>query len=160
MALYCMMSSIKMGRNCNMNVPKCLSNISPRWAKLLDTYSIEEIHSSYFPLDSERVNKGEDYSTLEEGLKTSLDISQFNCCIVGEAHNLLNLREAGSHENEYHCKECQSFSMQFYNEMESHIDLGEEFDEGYYEETIEQFCEHIGEQHPELIKNSDEVCEK
>jgi len=143
-----------------MNVPKCLSNISPRWAKVLDEYSINDIMSNVFTKD-DIIDNDDDNALYELEVSAgekALSIQSFNCCIVGEAYNF-SRTEASDYE--YGCHTCYRFSMDFCNKLEVTRDEYEETsDEAEYnvalldyENLIEKFCEHIGSEHPELIKN-------
>ncbi len=158
-----------------MNVPKCLSKISPIWAKILDEYSISDIVEGIFvsPTNDnpniERFNnsdENEQYRQSDVLENQLLDINAFECCIVGEAFNLNPDNKwndsPDNPEKRYNgCRTCVEHSLSFCDMLEA---LDNPHDDNIsiedYEEHIELFCEHIGSKHPELIKNSDEVCEK
>ncbi len=155
-----------------INVPKCLSKISPRWAKLLELYSIPEIINGCFVEDKHFDLGDEEYEAndLATQMETDvLNINQFDCCIVGEAYGCHDLKscEGDFDEPEYHCRTCKRFSMDFLGYLEDmyhaescHCDEDDEcssYTEEDYEGLIEQFCEHIGSVHPQLIK-SEEAC--
>lgn len=152
-----------------MNVPKCLTNISPRWAKILDTYSISDVLAyTFLPTNHglENISRHDEdllYQAEVDGIP-QLRIGNFACCIVGEAWNLNEDNELN--DNRYgDCRECYNHSMRFCTMLEE-IDGGyescdEETDISItdYEAEIELFCEHIGSEHPELIKNDEVDCE-
>lgn len=148
-----------------MNVPDCLTNISPRWAKILKTYSIGEIINGTFTPDNVAIPNDDNNSLYELEQKGTqiARIGDFSCCIVGEAH-LFDTENDSMVGNRYKdCGTCYSFSMAFCTELEA-LDDGSDSSEALesmlceYEDRLELFCEHIGDEHPELIKNQGE-CE-
>jgi len=148
-----------------MNVPSCLKSISPRWATILEMYGIDEIINGVFPPDNSFIDiedENEIYKRQRQGNVDILDISQFSCCIVGEAHNLRNFKPDRTAENpqvnEYDCHECENMSYNFYNMMVDMEDDDTMYSDEDFEDNIEVFCEHIKDKHPELIKTQ-EKCE-
>lgn len=141
------------------SVPECLGNISPRWYKVLQEYNMEDIFSYVFFDDMAIPNDDEAYLNEEIISNTlGLNIQEFDCCIVGEAWN--HDSRYASPDLEGHpnsCPTCNRFSMNFYNffeEQEHGIITTEEDD---FVGDVKLFCEHIKEDHKELIKNE---CER
>ena len=131
------------------DVPECLNNISPKWASILRQYDMEDIVENMFELNNiNNAYEKDDDEHLPHDLPT-LDIDQFASCIVGEAYHLTNVYEHNA--NHEGCDECTQIAQKFPQIMGS-IAFEEE-DEIVMVDTIQEFCDHVKENHKELIKN-------
>lgn len=140
------------------SVPECLGNISPRWYKVLQEYNMEDIFSYVFFDDEAIPNDDDEYLNEETQSNTiGLNIQEFNCCIVGEAWNLDDKYAIIDSNNKNSCSTCNRFSMNFYNFFEQQQHGVINTDEDDFVGDVQLFCEHIKEDHQELIKNE---CER
>lgn len=123
-----------------MKIPECLENISPQWYEVLQNHGFEQIIGNAF-LKTD-VNEMVDPDLFDKD--DTLDINQSHCCIVGEAWGFDRYGKIQDHE----CRHCEKLSMEFF------YIFGEDTQQSYtLEECVTEFCNHVKQEHPELIKD-------